>query len=317
MAMTPEEAQDFRESALLLSANELKGMLGGEPEEDAIINSILNKGDAVEVPGLPDVESGDPDEEDPDEEEEEEAEPEPEPVPEPEPTPEPQPEPEPAPAANPDFVAPALDLSHLNGELADGIKAIDARRAEATQKLMDGEITPAEYAKIDSETLNERDALREELAIKKDWFKTVHDFRVQAAKTSGVNYFDDSEKFDAFDGWVQRLGANPKNADKPAEWFLAEAHKKVLVEFEITPPAAKTAQNGTKNVADAKKVAPKTVRTPNLSNIPPTLGGLPAAAPATGGDGGEFAHLEKLTGLDYERAIARMTPEQRDRWSQA
>jgi hypothetical protein len=323
MSMTQEKQQEFRDSALLLSAPELQGMLGGDAEEDAIINSILSAGKQVEVPGLPDVrdDAGDADDADEDDDADDDqgddadgaddgaddaaaAEHAAAPAPE-----------APAPAADPDFTPPALDLTPLAAEFNTRMEALRAEKKALTAKLMAGELEADEYSDLEEKNLAARDALREEQDINKRWFTDVHNFRVQAAKTSGINYFTDTEKDSALDGWVKVLAAKPENYEKPATWFLEQAHKKVMIEFDIAAPAPKAPENGTKNVADGKKVAPKTARTPNLSGIPPTLGGLPAAAPATGGDGGEFAHLDKLSGFEYEKAIARMTPEQRDRWS--
>jgi hypothetical protein len=38
-----------------------------------------------------------------------------------------------------------------------------------------------------------------------------------------------------------------------------------------------------------------------------------AAAPEVGR--GEFTHLDNLNGLDLERAVAALSPEQRERWA--
>ena len=49
MALSPEETQDLNESYSLLSAAELRGQLGDDPEHDALINAILEDGKAVET----------------------------------------------------------------------------------------------------------------------------------------------------------------------------------------------------------------------------------------------------------------------------
>jgi hypothetical protein len=324
MPMTQEEQQEYRDSAELLSADELRGMRGDDPEEDAIIDSILNKGVAVEVPGGAKDEgdddagpapAGDPDG-DPDADPDADPDGNPDADPAADPVVDaPAPADDPAPAADPEFVAPPLDLSGLTVELNEKLAALAAEKRAALKQMMDGTIDPDAYADLDEKNTLAREELRDQQAATAKWFTAVHDFQVKAAKETGVNYFTDAEKFQALDQWVKVLAAKGAPAGASETWFLEQAHKKVMVEFDIAPPTPKTAETGTKNVADGKKVAPKTVRTPNLSNIPPTLGGLPAAAPATGGDGGEFAHLDKLSGIEYERAIARMTPDQRDRWS--
>jgi len=44
--------------------------------------------------------------------------------------------------------------------------------------------------------------------------------------------------------------------------------------------------------------------------IPQTLGNVPAALPNT--DGNKFAHLDKLSGKDYEAALAKLSPEDQE-----
>jgi transcription initiation factor TFIID subunit TAF12 len=44
------------------------------------------------------------------------------------------------------------------------------------------------------------------------------------------------------------------------------------------------------------------------------LGAMPAAAAPEVGRG-EFTHLDNLNGLDLERAVAALSPEQRERWA--
>jgi hypothetical protein len=48
------------------------------------------------------------------------------------------------------------------------------------------------------------------------------------------------------------------------------------------------------------------------SALPPTLAGVPAAADASVGS--EFAHLDGLEGTALEKALARMTPDQQERY---
>lgn len=48
-------------------------------------------------------------------------------------------------------------------------------------------------------------------------------------------------------------------------------------------------------------------------DVPTTLADAPAAAENQDG-GGEFANVDKLEGMDYELAVAKMTPEQKARF---
>jgi hypothetical protein len=60
-------------------------------------------------------------------------------------------------------------------------------------------------------------------------------------------------------------------------------------------------------------------KAPDLSKIPPNISRAPAAAASkTGADdgGGEFAHLESLSGMALEKAVARLSPDQQARWAE-
>ena len=46
--------------------------------------------------------------------------------------------------------------------------------------------------------------------------------------------------------------------------------------------------------------------------LPPTLGNIPSAIPNADGD--EFGYIDKLSGRKYEDAVAKLTPEQHDRY---
>jgi hypothetical protein len=65
--------------------------------------------------------------------------------------------------------------------------------------------------------------------------------------------------------------------------------------------AAQRAQTRIDQAANDRKIVPK------------TLGGLPAAAADSPG-GGEFSHLDNLTGMELESAIARLPAEQAERY---
>lgn len=316
MALSQDEITELRDTYNNLSAEELRGMRGDDDEQDALIDEILNKGKAVELEGgpLPTPEGDEPD-----------ADPDAEPDGDPDADPDADPAPDPAavevaPVAEaaapvvaiPDVDLPPLDLSYLAEKFDTKLAALDTANAESLAKLMSGEIEAADYAKSQAQYLRDRDALKDQKQNEAEWGKTVHAFMGTTARESGVNYFVDDAKMESWDSWIKHLAT--KHPEKGDEWALREAHKKVLVEFNIAPAAAPAVQKAAETVADAKKVAQKTGRTPNLSNIPPTLSGLPAAAPAASGDGGEFEHLATLIGYKFEQAIARMTPDQRARY---
>ena len=65
-------------------------------------------------------------------------------------------------------------------------------------------------------------------------------------------------------------------------------------------------------IADAPKpTETKPKRADTTINIPPTLGNMPAAE---SNSGGEFSHLDNLTGVALERAVSKLSPEQQSRY---
>lgn len=134
------------------------------------------------------------------------------------------------------------------------------------------------------------------------WNNAINRLYANAAKESGIDYRKDNDRNAELDQFVKVLANSPANADKSMDWFLTEAHKRVLALNGKTPtptpapPPVKPAQNRT------PPPAPK-----SLAHVPGGEG--------PGDIGGEFAHLDALGGEDLEAAIAKMTPAQREKFS--
>ena len=114
-----------------------------------------------------------------------------------------------------------------------------------------------------------------------------------------MDYRKDLEKQADLDTFVKALAAVPANVDKPSRWFLEEAHKRVVALHGI-PTSKKPADNG-KRKADASEVVT------NLADVP---GGVGDTDPI----GDEFAELDKLVGPEYERELAKLSPEKREQY---
>lgn len=104
----------------------------------------------------------------------------------------------------------------------------------------------------------------------------------------------------ALNAAVIDLANDPKNANQKGMFFLNEADKIVRERFGLAAVAAerKPADQG---------------RRPDLTKIPKTLSNLPSADTEQSNDG-EFSHLEKLSGMELERAVAKLTPDQVERY---
>lgn len=127
----------------------------------------------------------------------------------------------------------------------------------------------------------------------------------------------------ALDAEVKALANDPANKERTGEWFLETAHAAVKKTFKIGKPAtdATAAAAATKKAADAAALAKAQAERDKKSGkdkLAKTLSGLPAAgASETTDTDGEFAHLEALNGMDLEVAVAKLTPDQQERWARA
>lgn len=129
------------------------------------------------------------------------------------------------------------------------------------------------------------------------------------AKEDGVDY-SDQKLAGQFDKALRFLGSDPDNGGKSLRWFFQEAHAMVAARFGAKP------SRGAEQITVKAKPGVKdavSARSRNLPKAPPSLGKLPeAGAEAIGQD--EFSHLDNLSGLQLERAIAKMSKEQRERY---
>jgi len=152
------------------------------------------------------------------------------------------------------------------------------------------------------------------------WHHDIATFVAAVKKAEGIDYGKKTLNA-ALDEAVKEL-ANAKDkdgklvhAEKGGRWFLREAHKRVKEDLGIKPAVA--ADKGDDKAAAEKKAAALAARKPDKKKVPKTLAGLPASsADDTKGDP-EFQHLDKLDGMDLEYAVAKMTPEQQERWARS
>jgi hypothetical protein len=232
-----------------------------------------------------------------------------------EPEEEPAQEPEEEPKEEPDPVekAPRYEAK-LPSDYDDQIKGLKDRDAELRQKFKDGDIDIDERDSGLAEIAEQREQLlvaRAKAEISQEmnqqtaaqqWQNTVNRFMSQAAKEEGgIDYRKDNDKASDLDQFVKFLAQKEENADKPMEWFLSEAHKRVQALHGIAPMAKRE----TIEEAKAKRKPPEAPKT--LAQVPGSDG--------PGDVGEEFADVTALDGWDLEQAIARMTPAQREKFA--
>lgn len=203
---------------------------------------------------------------------------------------------------------------------------LNTRKDEAFAKLMEGEIDAAEYKKVEKEVDGELQKLLEARItdnvtntlttanINKAW-KAEVSTALKAAASDGIDYSKDEAKMKELDRLIRVFGAEATEAGmtddglKASKWALGQALDTMKRRHGTASPAAGEGKSGTKPAAPNSRAG----KAPDLSAIPPGLSKAPIAAGADGG-GDEFAHLASLKGAALEKAIARMTPEQQDRY---
>lgn len=213
-------------------------------------------------------------------------------------------------------------------DASDQRKTLRAERAAAMQKMIDGEISAEEFSNKDADIQDKLDALARAEAVDQARVQIAQDtmlgeYRselkatIKLAKEAGLADIDsaDSDNGKAFDRALRMFGQEaaerglvdvPGNLAASKE-ALAEALALVMRRNGKTPaPESKPDQ-------EAAKPAAKQRPPVDRSKLPPTLATAPAALDASVG-GGEFAHLANLEGPALERAVAKLSPEQMERY---
>jgi len=233
----------------------------------------------------------------------------------PEPKPEPKPEPEEEPNSAKADNAPRYDAK-LPSDYDDQIKSLKHRDAELRQRFKDGDIDIDERDAGLAELTEQREqllVLRAKAEISQEmtqqsaaqtWQATVNKALTGFAQpeNGGIDYRKDTAKAEDLDTFVKMLANKQENSDKPMEWFLQEAHKRVQALYGVAQAPRR------ETVADAMAK-----RKPPIDAAPKTLAQVPGSD-GPGDVGGEFADIEALEGMEYEDAIARMSPAQREKF---
>jgi len=206
---------------------------------------------------------------------------------------------------------------HISGpkNFNASMESLKAERAAFTAKFKEGEISVEELLDGQSAVDEKTNALREhqfaanltatldEQSKEQRWKMEQEDFM-----DANKQYVENNILRSALNTAVIDIARREENSKWSGKKVLAEAHKAVQEAM------------GTKSAdpvvaaADAANAAVN--RKPDLSVVPKTLAGLPAAGiQDTGID--EFAHIDKLQGVELENALAKLTPDQESRYLRA
>lgn len=214
------------------------------------------------------------------------------------------------------------------------VKELEEAKAQATQRYRDNEIDVDEMLRLHAESDKERreldnQKLKSEMAAEmaeqqgaQRWQWEVNRFMKNVAKHEGIDYKASNILNAALDAEVKRLANDDANKDKTGDWFLETAHEnlKKALGLKTTKPAGDgKGDDAATREAEAKAAAAAAERRKqadrNREQLHQGVRGLPAASGEDLAGDGEFAHLEGLGGMELETAVARMTPDQQDRWA--
>jgi len=204
--------------------------------------------------------------------------------------------------------------AEVPADAKEQIAALTTEERTAFKQLMAGEIEADAYQEIRDRTEVVKDELKTkaltasifeqantqaaEQSARAEWSKSEAQ-AFNAFKAEGLDYKAKPALLAAYNTNLKALGADPKNENRDAPWFLAEAHRLTKDDLGFVPAA--------------KKVAPTARNGVDPAEIPPTLRSVPVAA--TGSvNADEFAHMRNLEGLALEKAHAALSNDQRDRW---
>lgn len=246
------------------------------------------------------------------------------------------PAPSPAPAADSPVAAPAAEappppapapVRHAPADIAEQREALTKQEDESMAKLMDGEITPAEHAKVradvraglDTLLLAEaQDRAADEYARQQMMGQYQADVAatIKSGKAVGLDYTagDLQKEFDGvvimFSNELAARGISDRPGDLAnSRQALKEAHELMMRRHGRAAPAQAPA------AAPAAAKPPAGPRPPvNRSELPTTLAATPAAVDHTIA-GNKFAHLDAMDNpAELERALARLSPAEQEEY---
>ena len=186
----------------------------------------------------------------------------------------------------------------LPDDYDDQVKANAAARKELRAKYNDGDITFEEYEDQSEQLNDKRQDLRDlkfkadlaqessEQALINHWVSVINPFTAAHPELS-----EDDVSKSAFDTYLRQTTAPVMNAGGlPGQAEIDKAYAMWCKRFNFTPDGGQQ-----------KTTTKRDIR------VPPTLGGLPAAS-ATSVEDGKLAAIQRLTGVEYEEALAKLSP---------
>jgi hypothetical protein len=207
---------------------------------------------------------------------------------------------------------------------------LDSRK-ELRQKHRDGDISADEYdeqldelndkiALLDRRKSDHDNAIAQNQAVQNAQYQwTIEQVKKEFVSKDAIDYDKNPTLMAMWDQHVRALAKDEANANRQAEWFLREGHR--MVKEEVAKVAASLgfskadAPKPPAPPADKEKVAAAVkdrVKETKLKGV----GEMPAASADSIADD-EFSDIDNLSGLELERALAKMPEERANRYLNA
>ena len=214
-----------------------------------------------------------------------------------------QEEPAPAPAAKPQQPTPLLSADLPEG-YEDKLREFDEKLTQLDSEFDDGELTTQEYRQAVKETQASKQELEqqvfkanlaremEENRAKQEWIDTVNGFL-----DDHPDYRQSERMYRLLDIEVKTLAQTEEAQRMTGAEILAKAHENIAADIPMGKKEA---------VEEPKQEPAKPAKKAERRNVPPTLANVPASDMTAADEGGRFAKLDKLDGLELEAELARL-----------
>lgn len=203
-------------------------------------------------------------------------------------------------------------------QMGGGEDDLQAKLDDLDKQLEEGDIDIIQYTKERDPLIQQRTEARLAAKFNEQSRDQLWKYEQNLFFNSNPEYRDDP----VLNGALQRIFRSldtQENAGKTGLELLTEAHKQVEASLAArygggvkTPGAEQGKQQN--QAKDQRPQLPKQDKPArDRVNLPRTLSDVPIAEANDTGQG-EFAHLDNLSGIEFERALARLTPDQQDRY---
>lgn len=201
-------------------------------------------------------------------------------------------------------------------QMGGGEDDIQAKLDDLDKQLEEGDIDIIQYTKERDPLIQQRTEARLAAKFNEQSAEQLWKYEQNLFFNSNPEYRDDP----VLNGALQRIFKSldtQENAGKTGLELLTEAHKQVEASLAARyGGGVKTsgAEQQRQEAQQQKQSLPKHDKPArDRVNLPRTLSDVPIAEANDTGQS-EFAHLDNLSGIEFERALSRLTPDQQDRY---